>query len=115
MESGTTRETPSPERFGSTIFWRVFAVINLVTVLWVLWVIWQLIPRPVVNEFVLRMPRTASHGQLQREASGAIKRVPSLQGAGPAPVAPPSGEISIQNDPPMKPLRLETEIKTPPK
>jgi len=108
-------EAPARERFGSTIFWRVFAVINVITVLWVFWVIWQLAPRPVVNEFVLRMPRPASSVQLQRMASGAIGGVPAPRAAAGAAVAPLSGETSIQNDSRMPSLRLETEIKAPPK
>ena len=108
MEDGASAE----KRVGSTLFWRVFALINLVTVAWVGWVIWQLIPRPVVHDFVLRLP--VSH----RSASGVI---PADRSAAPAatvvPVAPPvaAEEIAIQSGPPMAPLRLETEIKAPPK
>jgi hypothetical protein len=110
MEEGASAE----KRFGSTLFWRLFACINLVTVAWVGWVIWQLIPRPVVHDFVLRLPVA------QRSASGRIPGVPSAASAGVAtvmPVAPPVrvDEIPIQSGPPMTPLRLETEIKTPPK
>lgn len=110
MEEGASAE----KRFGSTLFWRLFALINLVTVAWVGWVIWQLIPRPVVHDFVFRLPVS------QRTASGVIPADPSAAPAGVAtvvPVAPPVrvDEIPIQSGPPMTPLRLETEIKTPPK
>ena len=84
-------DVPAQERFGSTLFWRVFAVINLVVVAWVVWLIWQLTPRAVVNEFVLHLPPPAS--QSRSAASG----------------------IAIQSGAPMKPLRLETEIKALPK
>lgn len=109
-EGRITMEAPARTGFGSTLFWRVFAVINLVTVLWVIWVIWQLVPRPVVNDFVLRMPRPASHAQMQRTASGAVPAVPA-----PILAAPLSGDVSIENGPPTKQLRLATEIKAPPK
>ena len=110
MEEGASAE----KRFGSTLFWRLFALVNLVTVAWVGWVIWQLVPHPVVNDFVLRLPVS------QRSASGSIPGTPPEAPAGGAtvvPVAPPVRvqEIPIQSGPPMTPLRLETEIKTPPK
>ena len=98
--------TEGERRFGSTLFWRLFALINLVTVAWVGWVIWQVIPHPVVNDFVLRLPVS------QRSVSGAISGDPSAARAKAAPA--PENEISIQSGPPMAPLRLETEIKTPP-
>ena len=102
------------KRFGSTLFWRLFAAINLVTVAWVGWVIWQLVPHPVVHDFVLRLPVS------QRSASGMIPRDSGAAPAGVAtvtPVAPPIPveEIPIQGGPPMAPLRLETEIKAAPK
>ena len=62
MEEGESTE----RRFGSALFWRLFAFINLVTVAWIGWVIWQLVPRPVVNDFVLHLPVS------QRRASGVI-------------------------------------------
>jgi hypothetical protein len=110
MEKGASAE----KRFGSTLFWRLFAAINLVTVAWVGWVIWQITPSPVVYDFVLRMPVS------QRSSSGTIPAVPPAAPAGVAtvtPVAPPAplAEIPIQSGPPMTPLRLETEIKAPPK
>ena len=108
MEESASAE----KRFGSTLFWRVFALINLVTVAWVAWVIWQLIPHPVVNDFVLRLPVS------QRSASGTIPALAAPDGAATAvPVAPPVPveEIPIQSGPPMTPLRLETEIKAPSK
>ena len=118
MEEGASAE----KHFGSTLFWSLFAAINLVTVAWVGWVIWQIIPRPVVNEFVLRMPVS------QRSSSGTIAALPAAAPASaPAsapggvatvtPVAPPAPltEIPIQSGAPMTPLRLETEIKTPAK
>ncbi len=110
MEESASAE----KRFGSTLFWRLFALINLVTVAWVGWVIWQVIPHPVVNDFVLRLPVS------QRSASGAIPgRSPAASDgvATVTPVAPPArlDEIPIQSGPPMSPLRMETEIKTPTK
>ena len=110
MEDGAS----AAKRVGSTLFWRVFALINLVTVAWVGWVIWQLIPRPAVNDFVLRLPVS------QRSASGTIPAVLPAAPAGGAtvmPVAPPVRieEIPIQSGPPMTPLRLETEMKAAPK
>ena len=110
MEEGASAE----KGFGSTLFWRLFALMNLITVAWVGWVVWQLIPRPLVYDFVLRLPVS------QRSAAGTIPGVPSAGPAGVAtvvPVAPPVrvDEIPIQSGPPMTPLRLETEIKTPPK
>ena len=106
MEEGASAE----KRFGSTLFWRLFAAINLVTVALVGWVIWQIIPRPVVHDFVLRMPVS------QRSSSGTIPALPT-GAATVTPVAPPAPltEIPIQSGPPMTPLRLETEIKTTPK
>ena len=110
MEEGASAE----KRFGSTLFWRLFAAINLVTVAWVGWVIWQLVPHPVVHDFVLRLPVA------QRSATGAVPGVPPAAPTGVAtvtPVAPPARleEIPIQSGPPMSPLRLETEIKAAPK
>lgn len=108
MEEGASAE----KRFGSTLFWRLFALINLVTVAWVGWVIWQLVPRPVVHDFVLRLPVS------QRSASGAIPGVPAAAPvATVVPVAPPVrvDEIPLQSGLPMTPLRLETQIKTPQK
>ena len=110
MEDGASAQ----RRLGSALFWRLFALVNLVTVIWVGWVIWQLIPRPVVNDFVLRLPVS------QRSASGAIPGRRPASSAGVATevsAAPPVRveEIPIQSGPPMTPLRLETEIKTRPK
>jgi hypothetical protein len=110
MEEGASAQ----KRLGSTLFWRLFALVNLVTVAWVGWVIWQLIPRPVVNDFVLRLPVS------QRSASGTIAGGSPAAPAGVAtvvPVAPPVRveEIPIQSGTPMTPLRLETEIKAPPR
>ncbi|OGA45542.1 MAG: hypothetical protein A3G25_04695 [Betaproteobacteria bacterium RIFCSPLOWO2_12_FULL_63_13] len=114
-EGRITMETPARAGFGSTLFWRVFALINLATVVWVFWVIWQLVPRPVVNDFVLRMPRPTPQVQGQRTASGTINVVPAPHRAAPEYPPPPSGETSIQNGTPMGTLRLETAIKAPPK
>jgi hypothetical protein len=106
---------PAQKRFGSTLFWRLFALINLFTIGWVGWVIWQLTPHPVVHDFVLRLPVA------QRTASGTIAARAALANVAPVtsvtPVAPPGpvAEIPIQSGPPMSPLRMETEIKTPPK
>ena len=102
------------KQFGSTLFWRLFAIINLITVAWVGWVIWQLNPHPVVHDFVFRLPIS------QRSASGAIPgRSPAASDgvATVVPVAPPVPvkEIPIQSGPPMSPLRMETEIKLQPK
>src|SRR5450759_732280 len=107
MKEGASTET----RFGSTLFWRLFAIINLITVAWIIWVLWQIIPRPVVHDFVLRLPVS------QRPASGSIPGDPSATSAGVAtvtPVTPPVrvDEIPIQSGPPMTPLRMETAIKT---
>ena len=102
MEASTAAE----KRLGSTLFWRLFALVNFVTVAWVVWVLWQIAPRTVVNDFVLRLPVS------QRSVSGAISGDPSAARAKAAPA--PENEISIQSGPPMTPLRLETEIKTPP-
>ena len=98
--------TEGERRFGSTLFWRLFALVNFVTVAWVVWVLWQIAPRTVVNDFVLRLPVS------QRSVSGAISGDPSAARAKAAPA--PEKEISIQSGPPMAPLRLDTEIKTPP-
>jgi hypothetical protein len=108
MEEGASAQ----KRFGSTLFWRLFALVNVVTVAWIGWVIWQLIPNPVVNDFVMRLPVS------QRSASGSIS--PSAAPAGEVkvvPVAPPVRveEIPIQSGPPMTPLKLETEMKIQPK
>jgi hypothetical protein len=110
MDEGASAE----EQFGSTLFWRLFALINLVLIAWVGWVIWQLMPHAAVNDFVLRLPVS------QRTASGVIPANPPAAASGGAtvmPVAPPVRveEIPIQSGPPMTPLRLETEIKLKPK
>jgi hypothetical protein len=110
---------PAEKRFGSMMFWRMFALINQVTVMWVAWVIWQIIPRPVVYDFVLRLPNS----QVQRTAPGANPGAPTTEAnatAGAAPAtAVPSGavlpELPIQNGPPMTPLRMDTEMKALPK
>ena len=105
---------PAQKRFGSTLFWRLFALINLFTIGWVGWVIWQLTPHPVVHDFVMRLPVS------QRTASGTIAARAALAGATGAatatPVAPaaPVAEIPIPSGPPMSPLRMETQIKIPP-
>ena len=93
-----------PRAVGSAMFWRVFAVINLVTVLWVMWLIWQLSPKPVVNEFVMRLPVS------QRTSLGAIGPLPAQERI-PAP-APPA-EIPIQSGEPMRALKMDMEIRTP--
>ena len=107
MDSGE----PVQDRFGSRLFWRAFVVVNFVTVAWVVWLIWQLTPSAVVHDFVLRLPPPAA--QSQTRASGNPQSEPSaaISGAGPAART----EILIQSGPPMTPLRLETEIKAPPK
>jgi len=100
------------KRFGSTLFWRLFALINLITIGWVGWVIWQLTPHPVVHDFVMRLPVS------QRSAIGTIPARAAPAGvATVTPVAPPVpvAEIPIQSGPPMLPLKMETEIQTPPK
>src|SRR5512140_2787344 len=93
--------TAEKQRFGSAVFWRLFALINLVTVAWVVWLLWQITPRPVVNEFVMHLPPPQSQSQSQypRTASGML----------PAP-----HEAAMPSGPPMAPLRMETQIKTPP-
>lgn len=110
MEEGA----PAEKQFGSTLFWRLFAAINLVTVAWVGWVIWQLVPRPAVHDFVLRLPVS------QRSALGTIAAAPPAAPAGGAtviPVPPPARleEIPLQGGPPMTALRMDTEIRTPTK
>jgi hypothetical protein len=91
--------TASEKRFGSTLFWRLFALINFFTVVWVIWLLWQITPRPVVNEFVLRLPLPSS----RQTVSGSV------------PAAAPADAIPTQSGPPMAPLKLEKAIKVPPK
>ncbi len=103
---------PAQQRLGSRLFWRIFALINLITLGWVGWMIWQITPHPVVHDFVLRLPAS------QRTATGTIPAAAAPAGvATVTPVALPArvAEIPIQSGPPMSPLRMETEIKTPPK
>lgn len=112
MEDGA----PAEKRFGSRLFWRLFAAINFATVVWVGWVIWQLVPRSVVHDFVLRLPPPVAH----RAASGTIPAappaaLPAVPSAGAPPAGAPAGEIAIQSGAPMTPLKLDTEIRIPPK
>ena len=118
MEGRANMEAAAPasKQIGSALFWRVFALVNLVTVAWVIWVIWQLNPRPVVHEFVLRKPAPPAYSRSQRTVSGAIPAVAAPRTPGAAPVAPAAGaEIPIPRRAPMSPLKLETEIKAAPK
>lgn len=124
MENGKGSAAAQPAAFGSALFWRLFAVINVIAVAYVVWMIWQLSPKPVVNDFVMRMPVS------QRTSLGAIGQTPvqdraalPSQGGIPAPpaegvtvtpVAPPARlqEIPIQSGAPMGSLKLDTQIRT---
>jgi len=116
--ASTEADAAAHKRFGSTLFWRLFALINLITVGWVGWVIWQLTPHPVVHDFVMRLPvsqRTASGTIAARAAVANTAGGASVTTVTPvAPAAPPA-EVPIQGGPPMSPLRMETEIKLRPK
>jgi hypothetical protein len=125
MDDKQEQGAAQPRAVGSVMFWRVFAMINVITVGYVLWVIWQLSPKPVVNDFVMRMPVS------QRTALGAIspgpvqdRAAPQFQGGIPAPpgegvtvtpVVPPARlqEIPIQSGEPMGSLRMDTQIRMP--
>ena len=125
--ASTEADAAAHKRFGSTLFWRLFALINLITVGWVGWVIWQITPHPVVHDFVMRLSvsqRTASgtiaaRAALANTAGGAsVTNVPGVAGVSTVtPVAPPTpvAEVPMQSGPPMSPLRMETEIKLRPK
>jgi hypothetical protein len=116
---------PKPKTVGSTLFWRLFALVNLVAVAWVGWLIWQLTPRPVVNEFVMRMPASqrTSLGAISPNAGPNAATAPtgqepvnlSVPAAAGQASPPPAAEIAIQSGEPMKPLKLDTEIRLPPK
>ena len=89
----------------------MFAVINLITVACVMWLIWQLSPKPVVHDFVMRLPVS------QRASLGAIGAPPAQErtaAAGTAPAeAAAAAEIPIQSGEPMRALKMDTEIRTP--
>lgn len=124
METDKGSAASPPPAFGSALFWRLFAVINVIALAYVVWIIWQLSPKPVVNDFVMRMPVS------QRTSLGAIGPAPAQDGAAPAsqggipappaegvtvtPVAPPARlrEIPIQSGEPMGSLKLDTQIRT---
>jgi hypothetical protein len=102
------------KRRASTLFWRVFALINLVTVAWIGWVFWQVTPHSLVNELVSAGP--APH----RAAAGTIAAAPgdATAGSAPAPAALPAAaipEIPIHSGPPMASLKLDPELRTLPK
>lgn len=103
-----------PRSVGSALFWRIFALINFVAVAWVAWLIWQLSPKPLVHEFVMRMPAA------QRTSLGVITAPGARQPGQPgttepaeAPTAP--ADLPMQSGDPINTLKLDTEIRTPTK
>lgn len=96
-----SNQAAEPPRVGSTIFWRVMALLNIVTVAWVVFVVWQIAPNPVVNEFVTRMP-------VSIPAAGIASR--SVQAAAPEDMS--AGAVSPQElgGSSVAPLRMETEL-----
>ena len=109
MDNGKADAAAVPRAFGSVLFWRLFAVVNVIAVAYVVWVIWQLSPKPVVNDFVMRMPVS------QRTALGAIGpgTAQDKLAAPPGPAA--AAEIPIQSGEPMGSLKLDTSLSAPPK
>lgn len=97
-DSNQAEEQP---RVGSTIFWRLMALLNVVTVAWVAFVLWQIAPNPVVNEFVTRRP--LSPPVAETVSRGVPPAVPEADSAG-------AGSPQDQGGPPLVPLRMETEL-----
>ena len=117
MENSKGDAAAPPRAVGSALFWRVFAVINVIAVGYVAWMIWQLSPRPVVNDFVMRMPvsqRTSLGAIGQTPVQDRLALPPGLPAAVPAtPEA--AAAIAIQSGEPMGMLKLDTSLRVPPK
>lgn len=90
-------------RVGSAVFWRLMALLNIVTVAWVVYVVWEIAPSTVVNEFVGR--RVAPP-----PGAGTISGVASP--VSPEAASPGSGSPTSQGSPALAPLRMETELTT---
>lgn len=79
--------------FGSELFWRLLGAVIFISVLWILWLLWQITPSSTFNPIVFQIQ------QNRQSASGTINR-PAIEG---------------QTGAPLDNLRIETELKAPPK
>ena len=99
--------------FGSEWFWRLLATVIFISVLWILWLLWQITPRSTFNPIVFQIQ------QSRQSVSGQIQRAP-VEGEAPAAASSPSAEAPpagspLSNGAPLENLRIETQIKEPPK
>ena len=116
MENSKGDAVAPPRAFGSVLFWRLFAVINLIAVAYVVWMIWQLSPKPVVNDFVMRMPvsqRTSLGAIGQTPVQDRLALPPGIPASAPAVAPEAAAAIAIQSGEPMSSLKLDTQIRTP--
>ena len=100
--------------FGSELFWRLLATVIFISVLWILWLLWQITPRPTVNPIVFQIQ------QIRQSASGLIHRTPTEGQAADAPQSTRSGQDAVppsalSTGAPLDNLKIETELKAPPK
>jgi len=102
MTSNSTEATTEP-RAGTSAFWRLIAVLNIVTIAWVIYVVWQISPDPVVNEFVTRRPSSPP-------GSGAVSG--AVPPAAPQGMSDGTGSPPSPGSPPLAPLKMETELTT---
>jgi len=84
--------------FGSELFWRLLATLIFISVVWILWLLWQITPRSTVNPIVFQIQ------QNRQSASGLSHRITT---------GGQSGDSS--QGAPLDNLKIETELKAPPK
>ena len=116
----------SSQRMFSEYFWRVTAVLMLISVGWVGWLVWQLAPRSVVTDLAYESskatgaPENAAAPALADGASPAQPAAPPVPASAPVVTALPADERPVpaaskarEGRANFDMLRLATELTTP--
>ncbi|MFH1045199.1 MAG: tetratricopeptide repeat protein [Pseudomonadota bacterium] len=113
-------QSPQPVRgatrmVGSEWFWRVVAVLILITIGWIAWVAWQLTPRASVTELAFQPANRAAPAPASVPVAAAP---PAASAAAPAALPPspmPVLQADVAKPEPDRPdmLKLAREILTP--
>ncbi len=120
-------QTPQPVHatihvVGSEWFWRVVALLIVVTIAWIAWVAWQITPRGAVTELALQsvkrpVPAAPAAAPVAAPVAASVATAPpaTVPPAVSAPAALPAPQTAAAKAEPYRPemLKLALEIITP--
>jgi len=113
-ESGAIAAQVRPvarSQIGSEWFWRVLAVVMLITVCWIAWLMWELSPRSVVTDKVSLLAKPPAAAPVSAPATESPAPASSQLASAPAETA--SDSAAAKPAARLDMLRLATEITTP--